>query len=245
MDSTQLVCLSQQLAAYQSMDAIANNLANMSTAGFKRETPQFQEYVEQVQPSEGETGTQSVSYVQVTGMLRDLSQGHIETTGAPFDVAINGPGYFVVQTANGPAYTRNGHFTLNGDGNIVTDDGDAVQGEGGNISISSDDGDIHIAADGTVSGAKGQIGKLSVVDFANDSQLVKQGGSLYTTTQPTQSATNAVLKQGAVESSNVEPVVEMSKMIEVMRSYQATANLNQSQSDLTRQAIDKLATFQS
>lgn len=243
MDSTQLICLSQQLAAYASMDAIANNLANMSTAGFKRETPQFQEYVEQVQAGEGQTGTQTVSYVQETGMLRDLTEGHIETTNAPFDCAINGNGYFVVQTANGTRYTRNGHFSLDASGQIVTDSGDPVQGEGGNISVSPDDGDIHIASDGTVSGVKGQIGKISLVDFADDGALVKQGESLYSTAQSPQSATAASIKQGAIESSNVEPVVEMSNMIEVMRAYQATANLSQSQSTLTQQAIDKLATI--
>ncbi len=245
MDNTQLILLSEQLAAIRSMDAIANNLANMSTTGFKRETPQFQEFVEQVQPAEGQTGTQSLSFVQNTGMLRDLSGGHIVTTNAPFDCAINGQGYFVIQTANGALYTRNGHFSLDASGQIVTDNGDPVQGDGGNISISPDDGDIHIAADGTVSGVKGQIGKISLVDFANDAALVKQGDSLYSTTQPSQPATTASIKQGTIESSNVEPVVEMSNMIEAMRSYQATANLSQSQSALTQQAIDKLATIQS
>jgi flagellar basal-body rod protein FlgF len=245
MNNTELVCLSYQLAAYQSMDAIANNLANMSTPAFKRETPQFQEYVDSVRPGEGETGTQSVSYVQQKGMLRDLSAGTIEMTNAPFDCAINGQGYFVIQTANGARYTRNGHFTLDGDGRIVTGDGDPVQGDGGDISISADDGDIHIGADGTVSGAKGQIGKLSVVDFPNDRALMKQGDSLYATTQPSQPATGASIQQGGIESSNVRPVIEMSNMVEVMRSYQAIANLSQSHSDLMRQAIDKLATIQS
>jgi len=245
MDTTQLVSLSQQLAAYQSMDAIANNLANISTPGFKRETPQFQEYVDQLQPSEGQTGTQAVSFVQQTGSLRDLTEGHIEMTNAPFDLAINGQGYFTIQTANGPRYTRNGHFTLDGSGRIVTEAGDPVQGSGGDISISSTDGDIHIASDGQVSGKNGQIGQISLVDFPDDRALVKQGESLYSTSQDSQSASDATLKQGAIESSNVQPVIEISSMIEVMRSYQATMNLSQSQSDLTRQAIDKLATFQS
>ena len=245
MDTTQLVSLSQQLAAYQSMDAIANNLANISTPGFKRETPQFQEYVDQLQPSEGQTGTQAVSFVQQTGSLRDLTEGHIEMTNAPFDLALNGQGYFTIQTANGPRYTRNGHFTLDGSGRIVTEAGDPVQGSGGDISISSTDGDIHIASDGQVSGKNGQIGQISLVDFPDDRALVKQGESLYSTSQDSQSASDATLKQGAIESSNVQPVIEISSMIEVMRSYQATMNLSQSQSDLTRQAIDKLATFQS
>lgn len=245
MENTQLVCLSQQLAAYRSMDAIANNLANMSTAGYKRETPQFQEFVEQFQPGEGQTGTQAVSFVQDNGMLRDLSEGRIETTNAPFDCAINGQGYFVVQTPSGARYTRNGHFSLDATGRIVNDFGDPVQGEGGDITVAPTDGDVHIAADGTVSGVNGQIAKLRVVDFANDRALVKQGNSLYATSQAEQPAVGAEVKQGAIEASNVEPISEISSMIEVMRAYQAIANITQSQSELTRQSIDKLATIQS
>lgn len=186
-----------------------------------------------------------MSYVQQTGSLRDLSQGHFDKTDATFDVALNGQGYFVVQTANGPRYTRNGHFTLDASGRIVTEAGDPVQGTGGDISISATDGTVHIASDGTVSGLNGTIGQLNVVDFANDRALVKEGDSLYSTSQSSQSATGTTVTQGSIESSNVQPVVEMSQMIEVTRSYQATMNLSQSQSDLQRQAIDKLATVQS
>jgi len=245
MDMTQLVCLSQQLADYQSMDAIANNLANVSTPGYKRETPLFQEYVEQFAPAEGETGQQAVSFVQQMGSFRDLSEGHFDLTGAPFDVALNGQGYFVIQTANGPLYTRNGHFTLDGSGRIVNDNGDPVQGTGGDISVSANDGDIHIASDGTVSGTNGQIGQLNIVDFPNDRALVKEGDSLYSTTQAPQSAADATVQQGAVEVANVRPVIEISNMIEVMRSYQSTMNMTQTLSDLQRQTIDKLATTQS
>jgi flagellar basal-body rod protein FlgF len=245
MDTTQLVCLSQELAAYQSMDAIANNLANVSTPGFKGETPKFQEYVDMEQPSEGQTGTQAVSFVQQTGMIRDMSEGHIDITNAPYDVAINGQGYFVVQTANGPRYTRNGHFSLDAQNRIVDDAGDPVRGTGGDISIQLTDGDIHIASDGTVSGVNGQIGQLNIVDFANDRALVKEGGSLYSTTQTANTAANATVQQGAIENSNIQPVVEISKMIEVMRAYQAVINLSTSQANSEQQTLDKLATVQS
>jgi flagellar basal-body rod protein FlgF len=245
MDTTQLVCLSQELAAYQSMDSIANNLANVSTPGFKGETPKFQEYLDQEQPSEGQTGTQSVSFVQQTGMIRDMSEGHIDITNAPFDVAINGQGYFTVQTANGVRYTRDGHFSLDQSGRIVDEAGDPVQGGGGDISIQATDGDIHIAADGTVSGINGQIGQISIVDFADDRALVKEGGSLYSTTQTANTATAAAVQQGAIENSNIQPVVEISKMIEVMRSYQAVINLSTSQANSEQQTLDKLATVQS
>ena len=240
MDSTLLISLSHQLASARSMDVIANNLANVSTPAFQREEPTFQEYVVNVQPVEGQTGPQQLSFVQDTGLVRDLSEGRMDTTGAPFDLAIHGKGFFVVQTANGDRYTRNGHFSLDNAGQIVTSNGDPVQGDGGPITITPDDGEVHIAADGTVSGKTGQIGRIRVVDFANPRLLAKQGASLYSTDQSPVTADNFKLQSGMLEASNVQPVIEISHMIEVMRAYQATASLTQTQEDLMREAIDKL-----
>jgi len=245
MDNTLLIALSHQIASYQTMDVIANNLANASTPAFKRESVKFEEVMTQVPPSEGETGPQTISFVKDAGVVRDLNEGRIETTNAPFDLAINGKGYFVVQTAGGDRYTRNGHFQLDSQGRLVTGDGDPVMGDGGEIDITADDGDIHIAQDGTVSGKQGQIGKLRVVDFADETALTKQGSSLYSTTQSPSDATGAAIHQGALEASNVEPVLEISKMLEVMRAYEATANLTQSQESLQMQAIDKLGSVES
>ena len=240
MDNTLLISLSHQLASFRSMDVIANNIANVSTPAFQREEPTFHEYIVNVAPAEGQVGTQSLSFVQDAGMVRDLSEGSLITTGAPFDMAIHGNGYFVVQTANGDRYTRNGHFTLNDAGQIVTSNGDAVQGDGGPITITPDDGDVHIAPDGTVSGKTGQIGRVRVVDFENPRLLVKEGASLFSTDQSPVTATDFKLQSAMLETSNVQPVVEIAHMIEVMRAYQATATLTQSQEDLMRQAIDKL-----
>ncbi|HEY5347916.1 MAG TPA: flagellar basal-body rod protein FlgF [Rhizomicrobium sp.] len=240
MDNSLLVSLSSQLAAYRSMDVIANNLANASTPAFKRESVKFEEMITKVAPSEGQSGPQNLSFVKDTGVMRDLTQGSIETTDAPFDVAINGNGYMVVQTPQGDRYTRNGHFTLDPNGQLVTSDGQPVMGDGGAITITADDGDVHIAADGTVSGKNGEIAKLRLVDFPDDRALVKQGDSLYSTSQSPTTAENTTLSQGRLESSNVQPVLEISHMIEVMRAYEATATLSSSQEDLERQSIDKL-----
>ena len=244
MDNALLISLSHQIASYRSMDVIANNIANVSTPAFQREEPTFQEYVSRVPPAEGQSGTQSLSFVQDSGIVRDLSEGRMENTGAPFDLAIHGKGYFVVQTPTGERYTRAGHFTLNDGGQLVTSNGDAVQGDGGPITITPDDGEVHIAADGTISGKNGQIGRVRVVDFANPRALQKEGNSLYNANgQTTASADNFQLQSGMIETSNVEPVVEISHMIEVMRAYEATATLTQSQEDLMRQAIDKLGSM--
>ena len=240
MDNSLLVSLSQQLAAYQSMDVIANNIANVSTPGYRREEPTFQEYVAQVDPGEGEAGKQTLSFVQDTGIARDMSEGPRTNTGATYDVALHGKGFFVVQTPAGNRYTRDGHFGLDTAGQIVDDSGNPVQGDGGAISISPDDGDIHIGQDGTISGKNGQIAKLKVVAFANESALQKAGSNNFTSAATPNDATDFTLTQGVVEGSNVQPVVEISHMIEVMRAYQATATLTKSQEDLMRSAVDKL-----
>jgi flagellar basal-body rod protein FlgF len=240
MDNTLLVSLSQQLAAYRSMDVIANNIANIGTTGYKRESMQFAEYVEQSTPSEGETGPQPISFVQDKGTVLDLTQGALTHTGAPFDLAINGAGYFTVKTPNGNRYTRDGHFTLDAGGRVVTQNGDALQGDGGDITVTSDDGDIHIAQDGTITGARGQLGQIKLADFADDSALQKQGASLYATDQTPKVVESPQIQQGSLEESNVQPVIEISHMLDVLRNYQTTASLMQTQEDLMRNAIDKL-----
>jgi len=240
MDNSLLVSLSQQMAAYQSMDVIANNIANVSTPGYRREEQTFRQYIEQLPPTEGDTSPQTLSFVQDAGIVRDMSEGPMRSTGATYDLALHGKGFFVVQTANGERYTRNGHFSLDTAGQIVDDSGDALQGDGGAITINTDDGDIHIGADGTLSGKNGQIGKVRVAGFANEAALSKDGASLYSATEAPTTATGVEIRQGTLEESNVQPVVEISRMVDVMRAYQATATMTKSQEDLLRQAIDKL-----
>jgi flagellar basal-body rod protein FlgF len=240
MDNSLLVSLSQQMAAYQTMDVIANNIANVSTPAFKRETQTFQEYVARVTPPEGEDGPTQLSFVQDTGTVRDLSEGRLDATGAPYDLAISGNGYFTVQTPAGERYTRDGRFGLDQNGQLVNADGYALQGDGGAITISPDDGVIQVGQDGTLTGKTGQIGKIKVVAFKNEPAMNKEGASLYSATETPSPSTDFKIAQGMIESSNVQPVVEMSRMIEVTRAYQATATLTQSQEDLMRQAIDKL-----
>jgi flagellar basal-body rod protein FlgF len=247
MDNSLLVSLSQQLAAYRSMDVIANNIANASTPGFKRESAKFEEYITHVRPSETQQGPQALSFVKDAGVVRDLGQGEMTSTGAPLDFAINGKGFFAVQTPSGMRYTRDGHFSLNQDGQLVTSDGYAVQGDGGAITITPSDGNVSVGPDGTISsilnGTSNQIGKLQVMSFPNERAMTKQGANLYSTTQAATPSTEATVAQHMLEGSNVKPVIEMSHMVEVMRAYQMTATLSSSQETLMRQAIDKLGSI--
>src|ERR1700712_3414205 len=187
MDNSLLVSLSQQLAAYRAMDVIANNLANASTPGFKREAAKFEEFITRMRPAEGQKSAPSVSFVKDAGVMRDSSQGNVELTGAPYDIAITGKGFFAVQTPTGMRYTRDGHFSLDASGNLVTSQGYQVQGDGGPITITPNDGDIAIAPDGTVSsvatGVGNQLPKLKVGDFADPAAMTKEGANLYSTSQ--------------------------------------------------------------
>ena len=224
------------------MEVIANNLANLATPAFKRESVQFEQYMVPMPATEGEApGNTNVSFVLDRGVVRDISDGRLEPTSSPTDVAITGPGYFTVQTPDGERYTRNGHFKLDNSGRLVTDEGFAVQGDGGEFTIQPEDGDIHIAGDGTVSTDKTVLGKLRLVDFADERALKKAGSSLYTADgQQPQAVAKADIHQGMIERSNVEPMLEITHMIEVMRAYQASAELTRSGEDLLKQAIEKL-----
>ena len=244
MDNSLLVSLSQQLAAYRAMDVIANNLANVSTPGFKREAAKFEEFLTKTRPAEGQTGSQTIAFVKDAGILRDSSQGNLDKTGGTYDLALAGKGFFQVSTPQGMRYTRDGHFSLDANGNMVTSDGYQVQGDGGAITITPSDGEISISPDGTISsvvhGVGNQLGKMKVVDFADTSAMTKTGANLYDTSQAATTPANVNIRQGFLESSNVQPVIEISHMIEVMRAYEATATLSKSHEDLMTSAIDKL-----
>ena len=247
MDNSLLINLSGQLSAYQAMDIIANNLANMSTPGFKREGMKFQEYLAKVPSTTTATGSQSnppLAFVQNGGVFRDVSEGPMNKTGAPLDLAISGNGFFQVQTPNGVRYTRDGHFQLNSQGQIVDDNGYLLLGDGGPITVTPQDGDIHIAADGTVSGVLGQLGTIKIVGFASQAAMSQQGSNLYATSQQPQPNPGGTIEQGMLEGSNVQPVMEMSTMIRIMNKYQMMASLTKSQQQLQTQAITQLGTIQ-
>lgn len=227
MDGAPLVNLSNLMAKFRSMEVIANNIANASTPGFKREVAKFEEFLKQMPPSEGDEGPDILSLVTNAGVSRDMSQGSITPTGAPFDLAISGSGYFVVQTPAGERYTRNGHFTLDGEGRVVTSDNAYLVTDAGPLTIAPTDGAIAIAADGTVSGKTATLGKIRVVDFADPARLKKEGATLYSADQPAIPGSGKI-QQGALESSNVQPVIEISQIIEVMRAYETASSLMKS-----------------
>jgi flagellar basal-body rod protein FlgF/flagellar basal-body rod protein FlgG len=247
MQNTILVGLSRQMALGREMDVVANNIANLDTTGYKADGSMFAEFLGS--PARAGDNTGRVSFVLDRGIWHDMSQGPIQRTGNPLDVAIDGNAFLVVQTPRGERYTRNGALQINATGQLVTSEGNPVLGESGPITFQSTDNQVAISRDGTISVREGnsktdsQRGKIRLVSFENAQQLQKDGSSTFNVTkgaQP-QPALNAGLAQGSIEKSNVRGVVEMSRMIEITRSYTQIASILQQQSDQNTQAIDKLA----
>ncbi len=242
MDNSLLLSLSNQMVTRRNMEVIANNIANMSTTGFKRESALLEEFVVPVEVQDGGTAQREpLSFVRDWTVVHDMSNGNLETTGGTFDVAIEGEGFFVVSTAAGERYTRNGHFGRDDTGRLVTATGEPVLDDGGGeIVFAPDEGDIRIAQDGTISTNQGLRGRLGVVTFDNLQALKKAGDSLWETAETPRPDPESRVLQGMLEQSNVQPVVEMVRMIETMRSYQASTELLSTSEELSRSAVRKL-----
>jgi len=237
MENAGYIALSRQMALTREMDVIANNLANVTTPAFKGQTVRFQEFLDRAKD-----GTR-LSYVEDAGMPRDWSAGPLTSTGNPLDVAIHGDGFFVVSTPAGDRYTRKGHFEMDANRQLVSPDGEVVQGDSGPISVPQDAYDIAVAEDGTVS-AKSPgspqtttLGKLRVVNFADPQALQEEAAGLYKTTATANPVANAHLVQGALEQSNVQPIIELTRMMSVSRNYEAAQQLVQSEHERIRKAI--------
>lgn len=251
MQNALLIGLSRQVALGRELDVVANNIANLNTTGFKGDGALFEEFIAPTARASGVNGIDGrISFVRDRATWTDMSQGPLERTGNALDVAIEGKGFFVVQTPRGERYTRSGALQINNNGELVTAEGFQVLGESGPITFQPKDRDITISADGTISVREGnsaktesQRGKLRVVGFERPQQLQKDGAGTFSAPQNITPLpdTESRLVQGAVEKSNVRAVVEMTRMIEVTRSYTQVANLLQQQADMQRSAIEKLA----
>jgi flagellar basal-body rod protein FlgF len=234
------------MALARELDVVANNIANIDTVGYKSDGALFEEYLPK--NTRGAQGS-PVSFVRDRATWVDMSRGPTEHTGNSLDLAIDGGAFFAVQTPRGVRYTRAGSFKLDATGQIVTGDGYPVLGDGGPIKLQPNDTQISINRDGMVSVRQGnsntdtQRGKLRLVSFANLRQVQKDGGGLfnYVGGGGEQPDTKSHVVQGALEKSNVNGVAEISRMIEISRSYSQVAALMQRQNDVGQNAIDKLA----
>ncbi len=232
MENALYVGLSRQMVLQAQMDMVANNVANINTPGYREQSLLFREHM--MDPKgQGPAYSMVADYGQYTSAAPGVTQ----VTGAPLDVALQGPGFFEIATPQGPRYTRAGSFTMGQSGNIITPSGDNV-----GITIPPGSREIHIDEQGNVSNEEGILGKISIVEFSNADQLVREGNGLYraeNNAAPTP-AVNTRALQGAIEGSNVQGVTEMTRMISILRDYQALQRMIQSEHDLERTAIQRI-----
>ena len=243
MENALLVGLSRQIALARELDVIANNVANSGTNGFKARSSRFEEFT--IPTAKAETfksRDRNLSFVIDAGTPMDISPGDIETTGNPLDAAIKGDSFFVVQTPRGERFTRTGSFTLDNQGQLVTSDGYPVLTEDGPLTVPQQETGLAIGADGTMSTSQGKKGKLRLVRFDDTRTLTNEGANLFSSrAQPQPAGTAGRLEVGAVEKSNVRPVVEMTRLIEVNRAYTNVAGLIGKMDDMKRTALSRLA----
>ena len=251
MENAVLIGLSRQTALQRELEVVANNIANINTTGFKADGAVFGEFLRnKASADQFAVQDRRLSLVQDRMSWHDMSQGTVQQTGGPLDVAIDGEGMLVIQTPGGERYTRNGALQINNLGELVTLNGDKVVGENGTMIFQQTDRDIVVTKDGTIKVREGQSlnsdttrGKLRVVRFADMQPLRKDGASSYSAPEGVtpQIIEQPNLVQGSIEKSNVRSVVEMARMIEVSRAYTEVATMLAQQNDLRKNSLQQLA----
>jgi flagellar basal-body rod protein FlgF len=219
-------------------DVITENLANVSTTGYKRRCTNFSAALAaQTGNGADKTGTKPI----VAGDI-DFSQGRMIQTGQPLDTALSGKGFFVIETPDGPLYTRHGIFHVNPNGQIVDAQGRLVAGDNGTLVVPSevDSSEVQIATDGRLFARGALIGQFRIVDFpGKTNQLTPAGLGCYQVPKDVSPSNTdqVIVKQGYQEGSNVQMVEELVNMIMVSRVYEANAKLVNARKDTGSTAI--------
>lgn len=235
MNNTSYVALSKQTGLARELTSIANNIANTDTAGYRREGFLFSEYVRALEPQD-----RSVSQSNVGGRFFDATSGAMVETGSPFDVAIESEGYFLVETPRGERLTRAGSFMLDNEGQLITPDGYRVLGEGGSpVAIPPDAASVTIAPDGTIAADGAPVGRLGLVTVA-PTALAREGDNLLLATEEYTQVDAPRMRQGFVEQSNVNPVMEITRLIEVQRAYELGQQLMKDEDERISKTVEAM-----
>lgn len=241
MENPTYIALSRARTISRDMTSVANNIANASTNGFRAERTLFQEHLAKTGPV-GQR--QRLSFVDDIGLYRDTREGPLEVTNNNLDLAVRGDGYLVVRTPGQDMYTRSGRFQIDAERQLVTADGYPVVGVNDapiTLQAGADINSVRIQGDGAITSNVGPVGQIQLVQFADDQALRKAGGGMYSTDQAALPSSRATLLQGSLEGSNVQPVMEMTRMMEMLRDYQSAQRLVDSEHERQRTAISRLS----
>jgi flagellar basal-body rod protein FlgF len=236
MDLAGIVALSRQSGLARELQSVANNIANLSTTGYRREGMLFAEFVKAL-PIEGG----SVALTEARARYFDAAQGSLEETGGSLDLAIEGEGFFTVRTPEGERLTRAGAFTRNAEGVVVNMDGHPLLDEGGGeILIPFEATATAVSSDGTLSVDGEPVARIGLVTVEDQTKLFREAGVLFRAdTAPMPVADGRVL-QGFLEQSNVNPVAELARMVEVQRAYEYGQKLMDQEDDRIRLVVRTL-----
>jgi flagellar basal-body rod protein FlgF len=241
MDITTSLAASRLLAQQRAMDVTANNIANANTPGYRTERVQFGDLIDPQPDTASPPGGHTLTYAQDRAVYQESQPGTITHTGNPFDLALSGDGYFTINTKNGPRLTRDGRFGPMPDGTLADSSGNAVLDVNGKpIRIPPTDTQVTISGDGAVSSENGQIGKIGVVQPADPMKLRAEGATNFVSDAPTTAVASPGIVQGAMEESNVQPVMEVTRMMNDVRQFQFVTQLIQAEGDRQQNAIEKL-----
>ncbi len=241
MEVPSYIALSRLMAQGRALEVTATNMANANTPGFKAERVLFSDWLSKQTGADAPRGGRTVSFVQDRATYREQQAGPVQQTGNPFDLALGGDGYFSVDTARGPRLTRAGRFTPMSDGRLGDSDGNALLDTAGQpIRIGAADGRITVAADGTIRSENGQIGKIGVVQPSDAMRVTAEGARTMRADVDTAPVAQPQVIQGAVEDSNVQPVLEMTRMMADLREFQFTTQFVQGEADRLQSSIDKI-----
>ncbi|MCB1369167.1 MAG: flagellar hook-basal body complex protein [Rhodobacteraceae bacterium] len=236
MSSAGYVSLTRQTGLLSEMQTIANNIANLATTGYRREGVVFAEFIR-----DAGRGQDSVSYADAHGRLTDAAQGALDATGSAFDFAIEGPGFFLLDTPDGERLTRAGAFTPNQNGELVSPDGFRLLDSGGAaIFIPPDAGNVALAGDGTLSADGQPLARVGIYLPEDPNTLSRSAGTMFRAEGGIAPVENPRLFQGFLEQSNVSPVSEMARMIEVQRAYELGQKFLDREDDRVRAVIRTL-----
>lgn len=238
MENSIYLGLSRQMVLQTNMDIVANNVANMSTPGFRGQNLVFEEYIADPRGSDD-----PLSFVYDESQYQLTEPGPVSFTENPLDIYLAGPGFMGVKgPGNETVYTRAGNLQIAPDGTLITSSGFTItDAGGGQITIPPDSAEISIDDRGFVSNQDGTLGQIMVTEFENLQELEPLGNNLYRTDARGGQAFNTTVKQGQLEGSNIKPVVEMTRMIDTLRSFQAVQQLMQTENERLSSAIERLS----
>jgi flagellar basal-body rod protein FlgF len=241
MDNLMLIGLARQQTLRQAMDVAANNIANASTTGFKAERVMLEEHTDN--RARHADGPDRVAFVHDWAMGRNFEQGALTPTGRALDLALDGEGFFTLETDAGSRFTRDGNFTLGQDGMLSTASGARVLDDAGQpIMLDPAGGPINIGPDGAINQGGPEIARLGIARFENLAVLSKTGDNHYAAPDNAEQVFEglAQVRQGYSEASNVRAITEITRMMEVSRAYASVSKMIRDADELSRKAIDRL-----